>query len=135
MAPLAQINALVQERGRNPVRQASPQSARRLSRDNLTPPSSATSVLPPVPGSKHGVATPSLVPEAVWDADGEDVTERALLQLSTMFKEHLPLDVLAALRALFKVDDVDAVAREDALISHGGADGLDQELDSGEVAV
>ena len=66
--------------------------------------------------------------------DGEDVTERALLQLSTMFKEQLPLDVLAALRALFKVDDVQATAVEDALINHGGADGLDHEMVSGDVA-
>lgn len=64
--------------------------------------------------------------------DGEDVTEWALLQLSTMFKEQLPLDVLAALRALFKVDDVQVTAVEDALISHGGADGLDHEVVSGD---
>ncbi|KAE8766353.1 hypothetical protein D1007_62429 [Hordeum vulgare] len=67
--------------------------------------------------------------------DGEDVTERALLQLSTMFKEQLPMDVLAAMRALLKVGDENAIAVEDALISHGGADGLDHELVSGEAVM
>ncbi|KAE8801834.1 hypothetical protein D1007_22459 [Hordeum vulgare] len=50
--------------------------------------------------------------------DDADVTERAVLQVSTMFKEQLRMDVLAAVRALFKVDDVNATAVEDALISH-----------------
>lgn len=63
--------------------------------------------------------------------DGKDVTERALEQFANRFKEQLPEEVIAAMRALFKIDNSRAVEVEDALISHGGADGLDHELVSG----
>lgn len=60
--------------------------------------------------------------------DGQDVTAEALDKLAKTFKHQLPVEVLAALRALFKVDDAQAIAVENALLDHGGEDALDHDL-------
>lgn len=59
--------------------------------------------------------------------NGEDVTDRALDALACEFKEQLHPEIIARLRELFRFDDDQAVAVEDALISHGGEDALDHE--------
>lgn len=61
--------------------------------------------------------------------DGQDITAAALAELEEQFKEEIPGTVLAALRALFKLDDAQAMAVEDAIIAQGGANGLDHEED------
>lgn len=66
--------------------------------------------------------------------DRQDVTIAALDVLAKKFKEQLPSKVMAALRALFKVDDDHALIIENALIDHGGEDALDHEDASGEAA-
>lgn len=57
--------------------------------------------------------------------DGKDITKDALDELSRRFQHELSPAVLSALRALFKVDDEDATAIEDALINRGGQAALD----------
>jgi hypothetical protein len=57
--------------------------------------------------------------------DGEEVTEIAMKEFASRFAGEVPEHVLAAMRALFRVqaqedEDVDA-----AILSHGGAAGLE----------
>ncbi|KAE8793294.1 hypothetical protein D1007_32135 [Hordeum vulgare] len=52
--------------------------------------------------------------------NGQDITEWAHDKFEKKFKEHVPEAVLAALRRLFKIDDAEAIAVEEALINHGG---------------
>ena len=59
--------------------------------------------------------------------DGEDITAKALDAFVERFKEQLPLEVISAMRDLFKLDDVQAMGVEDALIQHGGEGGMDVE--------
>ncbi|XBJ22531.1 hypothetical protein VPH35_000909 [Triticum aestivum] len=60
--------------------------------------------------------------------DGKDVTKDALEELSRRFQHELSPSVLSALRALFKLDDDEATAIEDALISRGGQAAMDHEI-------
>lgn len=57
--------------------------------------------------------------------DGEDITATALDMFADMFKEQLPPDAIEAMRAMFKLEDQQAVDIEDTLIDHGGAAALD----------
>ncbi|XBI18383.1 hypothetical protein VPH35_060177 [Triticum aestivum] len=59
--------------------------------------------------------------------DGEDVTTAALDAFANRFKEHLSSEVLTAMRDLFKLDDANADAVEEALLAHGGGGALDLE--------
>ncbi|XBH76576.1 hypothetical protein VPH35_103188 [Triticum aestivum] len=53
--------------------------------------------------------------------DEEDVTAAALDAFADHFKEHLSPEVLTAMRGLFKLDDANVDAVEEALLAHGGA--------------
>ena len=59
--------------------------------------------------------------------DGQDVTATALDAFAERFKEQLPLEVISAMRDLFRLDDVQAMGVEDALIQHGGEGAMDVE--------
>ncbi|XBJ03987.1 hypothetical protein VPH35_023018 [Triticum aestivum] len=59
--------------------------------------------------------------------DGEDITAKALDAFAERFKEQLPLEVISAMRDLFRLDDVQAMGVEDALIQHGGEGAMDME--------
>ncbi|KAF6983384.1 hypothetical protein CFC21_001583 [Triticum aestivum] len=59
--------------------------------------------------------------------DGEDITTAALDAFVDRFKEHLSPEVLTAMRGLFKLDDANADAVEEALLEHGGGGALDLE--------
>ncbi|XP_044385125.1 uncharacterized protein [Triticum aestivum] len=58
-------------------------------------------------------------------ADGQQVTEEAIVKFAEMFQGRLPDMAVAALRALFQLDCDLASAVEDALIQHGGEGGPD----------
>jgi hypothetical protein len=65
--------------------------------------------------------------------DGEQVSELAMKELSRRFDGEIPDDVLAAMRQLFQVDALEDEAVDVALLSHGGAAGLelgDEALDT-----
>lgn len=64
--------------------------------------------------------------------DGKDVTKDALEELSHRFQHELPPSVLSALCSLFKLDDDDATAIEDALISRGGQAAMDHAAVAGD---
>lgn len=57
--------------------------------------------------------------------DSEPVTEAAIGKFMDLFPDKLPDIVVAAMRALFRLDYDLATAVEDALIMHGGEDGPD----------
>ncbi|VAI04347.1 unnamed protein product [Triticum turgidum subsp. durum] len=59
--------------------------------------------------------------------DGEDVTAATFDAFAERFKEHLSSEVITAMRGLFKLDDANAHAVEEALLSHGGGGALDLE--------
>ncbi|KAI4988334.1 hypothetical protein ZWY2020_029964 [Hordeum vulgare] len=59
--------------------------------------------------------------------NGQDVTEWALDKFEKQFNEQALEVVLAALRRLFKIDDAEAIAVEEALINHGGDAALDHD--------
>ncbi|SPT19853.1 unnamed protein product [Triticum aestivum] len=59
--------------------------------------------------------------------DGKDVTTAALDAFADRFKEHLSPEVITAMRGLFKLDDANADAVEEALLAHGGGGALDLE--------
>lgn len=59
--------------------------------------------------------------------DGRDITAAALDALKNLFKEEISDSTMVALRKLFKLDDQEAEAIEDALVSHGGEHALDHE--------
>lgn len=59
--------------------------------------------------------------------DGQNITGAALEALKNLFKEEISDSTMLALRKLFKLDDQEAEAVEDALISHGGEQALDHE--------
>ena len=60
--------------------------------------------------------------------DGKDVTKDALDELGRRFQHELSPTVISALRALFKLDDEEAMAVEDALINRCGQAALDHEV-------
>ena len=64
--------------------------------------------------------------------DGKDVTKDALEELSRRFQHELSPSVLSALCSLFKLDDEDAMAIEDALISRGGQAAMDHAAVAGD---
>ncbi|XBI26286.1 hypothetical protein VPH35_051041 [Triticum aestivum] len=64
--------------------------------------------------------------------DGKDVTKDALEELSRCFQHELSPSVLSVLCSLFKLDDEDAMAIEDALISRGGQAAMDHAAVAGE---
>ena len=57
--------------------------------------------------------------------DGEPVTEQAVAEFVRLFQGQLPCTILAALRALFRLDCAGANALEDALLNHGGGGAVD----------
>jgi hypothetical protein len=57
--------------------------------------------------------------------DGEMVTELAMQELGRRFEGEVPPHVLQAMRALFQVGSQEDDAVDDALLSHGGAAGLE----------
>ncbi|XBI60176.1 hypothetical protein VPH35_041132 [Triticum aestivum] len=59
--------------------------------------------------------------------DGEDVTAATLDAFAERFKAHLSSEVIMAMRGLFKLDDANAHAVEEALLSRGGGGALDLE--------
>ncbi|KAI5018367.1 hypothetical protein ZWY2020_043255 [Hordeum vulgare] len=59
--------------------------------------------------------------------DGEDVIARTLEAFPPKFKDQLSQDVLALMRALFKIDDEIEMEMEEALLFHGGNDALDHD--------
>lgn len=59
--------------------------------------------------------------------DGQDITAAALDALKNLLKEEISDSTMVALRKLFKLDDQEAEAIEDALVSHGGDHALDHE--------
>jgi hypothetical protein len=69
--------------------------------------------------------------------DGEEITAKAMDEFARRFQGRVPDDVLGAMRALFKLDDFQDEATDEALIGHGGAAAMDQDLfvaDGGEDA-
>lgn len=62
--------------------------------------------------------------------NGEDVTEAALDALASQFKEQRKPEVIVMLREIFRRDDEQAVAIEDALVNWGGVDAPDHEKHS-----
>lgn len=60
--------------------------------------------------------------------EGEEVTELAIAKFAELFQGKLPPIAVSALRALFRLDCDLASAVEDALVLHGGATSLDQEV-------
>jgi hypothetical protein len=62
--------------------------------------------------------------------DGQEITELALQELERRFENKIPDDVLAAVRAMFKVQSPEDDAVNDALVSHGGAAGLELEVEN-----
>ncbi|XP_048539116.1 caskin-1-like [Triticum urartu] len=67
--------------------------------------------------------------------DGEDVTSAALDAFAERFKEELSPEVIADMRRLFKLDESNAQAVEDALLVHGGGGALDLERPGEEAAL
>uniref|UniRef100_A0ACD5TNK3 Uncharacterized protein n=1 Tax=Avena sativa TaxID=4498 RepID=A0ACD5TNK3_AVESA len=65
--------------------------------------------------------------------DGEVVTELAMQVFADKFKGEVSDNVLAAMRQLFRVGTPEDDAIDDALLGHGGAAGLDLEVEDGEV--
>lgn len=61
--------------------------------------------------------------------DGEEVTEQAMNEFARRFDGQVPENVLAAIRALFKVGSPEDDEFDEALIRHGGAAALDIEQD------
>lgn len=59
--------------------------------------------------------------------EGDNITEEAISKFTELFRGQLPAIAVSALRTLFRLDCDLATAVEDALIEHGGADGLDHE--------
>lgn len=59
--------------------------------------------------------------------DGEDITEAAIKAFEEKFKEQISSEVICALRQIFKLDDANMMAAEEALIARGGAAALDHE--------
>ncbi|KAF7021827.1 hypothetical protein CFC21_034716 [Triticum aestivum] len=57
--------------------------------------------------------------------DGEDVTAAALDAFAERFKEHMLSEVITTMRGLFKLNDANAHAVEEALLVHGGGAVLD----------
>jgi hypothetical protein len=62
--------------------------------------------------------------------DGQEITEFALQELERRFENKIPDDVLAAVRAMFRVQSPEDDAVDDALLSHGGAAGLEMEVEN-----
>ena len=58
-------------------------------------------------------------------AEGEPITEAAIVKFASLFKGRLPDIAIAALRALFRLDCDLSAAVEEALVHHGGQGGLD----------
>jgi hypothetical protein len=58
-------------------------------------------------------------------SNGQLITEQALEEFSRRFEGQVSLEVVAALRALFKLDDPESTAVGDALIAYGGAAALE----------
>jgi hypothetical protein len=58
-------------------------------------------------------------------SNGQLVTEQALADFSGRFRGQVSQEVVAALRALFKLDDPAYNAIDEALIAHGGAAALE----------
>ena len=68
--------------------------------------------------------------------DGEDVTEAAMAEFARCFDGEVSGRAMGALRALFKVATPEDDAIEEALLSHGGAAGLDlQDLDGDDATI
>ena len=59
-------------------------------------------------------------------AEGEEVAEAAIAKFVLMFNGRLTDIVMAALRALFRLDFDFATVVEEALVDHGGAAGAEQ---------
>jgi hypothetical protein len=57
--------------------------------------------------------------------NGEEVTELALQELSRRFEGQVPDQILAAMRELFQVGSLEEEEIDAALLSHGGAAGLE----------
>jgi uncharacterized protein YbaP (TraB family) len=67
--------------------------------------------------------------------DGEEVTELALHEFAKMFEGQVSVEVLTAMRALFKVGSAEDDAIDDALLQQAGAAGLDLEDVAEELAI
>jgi hypothetical protein len=59
--------------------------------------------------------------------EGHEITELALQELERIFENKIPDDVLAEVCAMFRVQSSEDDAIDDALLSHGGAAGLELE--------
>lgn len=59
--------------------------------------------------------------------NGEDITEAAINAFELKFKEQLSVEVISAMRQIFKLDDANVVDVKEAIITHGGAADLDHE--------
>jgi hypothetical protein len=60
--------------------------------------------------------------------DNEDVTEQAVQRFVDMFSSQVPSNMIAAMRALFRLDCAHAEAVEAALLAHGGHAALDLDV-------
>uniref|UniRef100_A0ACD5US02 Uncharacterized protein n=1 Tax=Avena sativa TaxID=4498 RepID=A0ACD5US02_AVESA len=58
-------------------------------------------------------------------SNGQVVTKQVLDEFARRFEDQVSVQVLEALRVLFKLDEPDAAAAEEALIAHGGPSLLD----------
>jgi ABC-type multidrug transport system ATPase subunit len=58
-------------------------------------------------------------------SNGQIVTEAALTEFARQFQDQVSPQVIRALRALFKLDEPEAVEADEALIAQGGAGALD----------
>jgi hypothetical protein len=58
-------------------------------------------------------------------SNGQVVTAQALAEFARRFEGQVLQEAIAALRALFKLDDPQALLIDEALIGHGGAAALD----------
>jgi hypothetical protein len=59
--------------------------------------------------------------------DGQEVTEAAMAEFALRLKGQVSDEVLAAMRALFKVATPEEEEMDDALLQEGGAAGLDHD--------
>ncbi|KAM3050922.1 hypothetical protein ACUV84_008773 [Puccinellia chinampoensis] len=67
-------------------------------------------------------------------AEDAEVSEQAINEFVKMFQSQIPSNAIAALRALFRLDCDHAGAVEEALLRHGGAGALDQEVQADDQA-
>lgn len=63
-------------------------------------------------------------------SDGQVITAAALQEFNSLFKDRVDAEIMCAIRKLFKISLEADDAIDDAMIGHGGAQGLDVEAEA-----